>query len=215
MSDILKTIRLEYYALKAIYKTFALVYVFAILLAVLTQPAVTIMLVTIFSAVFCSLTFFIYERNNLSKLYGILPLATFDVVAGKYVYALCFGIINFAVSGSLAYIISLVVGKGIDLITFIVMLSAAFLYLCLFIGVSFPIYFKYGFSKANIFTNLPLYIIFISGILISRKAGAVNNLKQFFTSNPNRIWATGVGLGLILLVISCFLSCLIYKKNER
>lgn len=216
MSNILKTFRLEYYTLKAIYKIFALVYVFAILLAVLTkQPAITIMIVVIFSAVFCSIVFSIHEKNNLSKLYGILPLGTFDVVAGRYLYALCFGILNLVVSGSLAYIISLIANEGMDRILFIFILSAAFLYLCLFIGVSFPIYYKFGFSKANIFTNLQLYIIFISGVLISKKTDAINNINQFFAANPNMIWVTGIGTGLILLVISCSLSCQINKKNER
>lgn len=218
MSNILKSIRLDYYTLKAIYKTLIIVYILAMVLGLFTQPPVIFMVVMIFSSVFSGMIFSISEKNNLSNLYGILPLSKFEAVIGRYLFALFFGIINEIVAGSLAYIISPFAKREMDGITLILALSVSFLYFCMAVGVSFPIYFKFGFSKAYIFTMLPLYIVFISSVLlISKNPGSLNSLEQtiqYFISNPNMIWAAGIGLGLILLGISCPLSLLIYKRNE-
>lgn len=94
--------------------------------------------------------------------------------------------------------------------------SASFLYFCLFIAVLFPIYFKYPFSKVYILANLLIYLITPIGLYVFKKTDLLKNLNQiiqYFTSNQYMIWITGIGVGLILLVISCSLSYLIYKKR--
>jgi hypothetical protein len=218
MGNVLKSIRLDNYILKAYYKAFIVVYAIAIIIGIIAKiPALTVAIVVVITAPFIGTYFSVYEKNNLSKLYGILPLGKFEVVIGRYLYALFLSIINGIVSGILAYIISLFLNKGMDRLTFITYLSASFLYFCLFIAVQFPIYFKYSFSKVYIFSNLPFYLVFVIGAYILNKTDILKSLSQiiqYFTSHQNMIWVTGVGLGLILLIISCPLSYLIYKKNE-
>jgi len=218
MSNVLKSIRLDNYILKAYYKTFIVVYVIAILIGIISQiPALTVVVVMVITAPFIGTYFSVYEKNNLNKLYGILPIGKYEVVIGRYLYALFFGIINGIVSGILAYIISIFINKGMDHLTFITCLSASFLYFCLFIAVEFPVYFKYAFSKVYIFTSLPFYLVFVVGAFIFKKTDILQHLSQiiqYFTSHQNMIWVTGIGLGLILLIISCPLSYFIYKKNE-
>jgi hypothetical protein len=218
MSNVLKSIRLDNYILKAYYKAFIVVYVIAILIGIISQiPVLTVVVVMVITAPFIGTYFSVYEKNNLTKLYGILPIGKYEVVIGRYLYALFFGIINGIISGILAYIISIFIKKGMDHLTFITCLSASFLYFCLFIAVEFPVYFKYSFSKVYIFTSLPFYLVFVVGAFIFKKTDILQHLSQiiqYFTSHQNMIWVTGIGLGLILLIISCPLSCLIYKKNE-
>ncbi|HZK70196.1 MAG TPA: ABC-2 transporter permease [Clostridia bacterium] len=218
MSNVLKSIRLDNYILKAYYKTFIVVYVIAILIGIISQiPALTVVVVMVITAPFIGTYFSVYEKNNLNKLYGILPIGKYEVVIGRYLYALFLGIINGIVSGILAYIISIFINKGMDHLTFITCLSASFLYFCLFIAVEFPVYFKYAFSKVYIFTSLPFYLVFVVGAFIFKKTDILQYLSQiiqYFTSHQNMIWVTGIGLGLILLIISCPLSYFIYKKNE-
>ena len=218
MSNVLKSIRLDNYILKAYYKAFIAVYAIAIIIGIITKiPALTVAIVLVITAPFIGTYFSVYEKNNLSKLYGILPLRKFEVVIGRYLYAFFLCVINGIVSVILAYIISLFLNKRMDYITLITILSASFFYFCLFIAVQFPIYFKYSFSKVYIFSNLPFYLVFVIGAYIFTKTDILKNLNQiiqYFTSHQNMIWVAGLGLGLILLVISCPLSYLIYKKSE-
>ena len=129
MANILKSVKLDHAVLKAYYKIFMGVYVLATIIAIVFKaPAVTIPVVIVVAAPFISVYFLVYERNNLSKLYGILPLRRSEVVIGRYTYALLFGILNEVFSGILATILSLILNTGISYLEFLIFFSAGFLY---------------------------------------------------------------------------------------
>jgi hypothetical protein len=215
--DVLKSIKLDYHILKATYKILPIIYLLAIILAFSTQPTMVVVIIAIFSAIFSGSIFAIYDKNHLDKLYGILPLGKYEVVLGRYIYALFFGLANSFIAVGLTYIISVVNGRGTDSTTIAAYMFGAFLYYCLSIGVSFPIFFKFNFTKSFIFTVLPLYLVGMSGVLISRNASAVDVVVQiikYLSNNPAMIWVSGLGTGLILLGISFPFSFLIFKGKE-
>ena len=95
MSNILKSVKLDHDIMKSRYPMFAIAYILGILLrcdfknAHLWRPGC--------HGHFGALTgqyFSIYEKNNLEKLYGVLPLRKSEVVIGRYLYALCIVVIN-------------------------------------------------------------------------------------------------------------------------
>jgi hypothetical protein len=219
MANILKSVKLDHAVLKAYYKIFMGVYVLAAIIAIVFKaPAVTIPVVMVVAAPFISVYFFAYERNNLSKLYGILPLRRSEVVIGRYTYALLFGMLNEVFSGILAYILSLILNAGISYPEFLIFFSAGFLYVCLYISIQLPLYFRFSFSKVYIFSNLPVYLVAVFLVYLFKRTDFLHPLSQaiqYFSSNQNMIWViTGLGLGLILVMISGSFSSLIYQKNE-
>lgn len=218
MRNVFNAIRLDYYTIRGYYKIYIpAVYMLATLLGLLTQPGLIIAIVMIFSAFASGNVFSIDEKNRLNKLYGILPLGRFETVAGRYLYALLFGVINEVVSGSIVYSISHFTSKEMNQVAFIAYLCASFLYFCLAVSVLFPVFFKFSFSKSFVIALVPLYIIFSVPVLLTRNETSLNNIKliiQYFASHPNMIWITGIGSGFILLAVSCSLSCLIYRKKE-
>ncbi len=145
MHPILKSIRLDHDIQKVYYPTFLVAaYGLAILVAVLTQKTGwAIVVVMTISAPFVGSHFYLYEKNNLSKLYGILPLAKNEVVIGRYLYALVFGIANGIAASILAYIISLIDHSRMSQLEFLTFAFAPFAYFCLYIAVLFPIYFEF------------------------------------------------------------------------
>ncbi len=219
MANILKSIKLDHTVLKAYYKIFMGVYVLATIIAIVFKaPVVTIPVVIVVAAPFISVYFLVYERNNLSKLYGILPLRRSEVVIGRYTYALLFGILNEVFSGILAYILSLILNAGISYLEFIIFFSAGFLYVCLYISIQLPLYFRFPFSKVYIFSNLPVYLVAVFLVYLFKRTDFLHQLNQaiqYYSSNQTMIWAiTGLGLGLILVLVSCPLSFLIHQKSE-
>jgi hypothetical protein len=219
MANIFKSIKLDHAVLRAYYTIFMMVYVLAAIIAIVFKaPVITIPVVIAVAAPFISVYFFVYERNNLSKLYGILPLRRSEVVIGRYAYALLFGMLNEFFSGILATILSQILNAGISYLEFLIFFSAAFLYVCLYISIQLPLYFRFPFSKVYIFSNLPVYLVAVFLVYLFKKAGFLHPLSQviqYFSSNQTLIWViTGIGLGLLLLLISCLLSCLIHQKNE-
>ncbi len=219
MHPILKSMRLDHDILKVYYRTFLVAaYGLAILISALTQKTgFAMVIVMAISAPFVGLIFWLYEKNNLSKLYGILPLGKNEVVIGRYLYALAFGIANSIVVSVLAYLISLIVNSRMSQLEFSTIACASFAYFCLYIAVQFPIYFEFTLTKVYIFSNVPLYLAVVAAAYLFRKDNLLQRLQQviqYFTANPNRIWVAGLGLGLLLLLVSCPLSLMIHQKSE-
>lgn len=219
MANILKSIKLDHAVLKAYYKIFMAVYVFAAIIAIVFKaPAVIIPVVMVVAAPFISVYFFAYERYNLSKLYGILPLKRSEIVIGRYTYALLFGILNEVFSGILATILALILNAEISTLEFLFFLSAGFLYVCLYISIQLPLYFRFPFSKVYLFSNLPVYLVAVFLVYFVKKTDFLHQLSQgilYFSSTQTLLWViSAIGLGLILVMISSSVSRLIYQKNE-
>ncbi|MDP4147153.1 MAG: acyltransferase family protein [Bacillota bacterium] len=217
MNNILKSIKLDHHIMKSRYPMFMIAYILGTFLAVISKtPFFGALVVMIISAPLTGQYFSVYEKNNLEKLYGVLPLRKSEIVIGIYIYALCIVVINGIIAAIIAYIISFLTNKGISNTESLTYLSAAFFYVCLMIAVIFPLYFKFSFSKVYVFSNLPFYLVFIITFAFTRKTNVlkqagptVQNLTQSLT-----IAAIGLGLGLILLALSCLLSCALTEGNR-
>jgi hypothetical protein len=219
MHNMMQAIKLDFYIIKGNYARFLVIaYIIGIAIGVFTKASyLTVPLIMIIMAATSGTYFSVRERNNLGKFYGALPLDRTRVVAARYLYTLIFGLINWAVAILLATVIMLAGNKGTDPSMFSFYASFSFFYFCLFIGIVFPIFYKFEYSKAYLFTSLPFYLIFILGLIISNKMDLTASLVQtfkYFTANPAMIWILGVGVGLAILAVSCLISINIYKKKD-
>jgi len=218
VSSVVQSMRLDFHIQKANYKTFfALGYALAIVLGVATRtPYVSVLIAMVVSAAFSGFVFSVIERNNLDRLYGMLPLRKSELVLGRYLYALLFGLANEIAASLLTWVIGLVTGYALVFRDFSAYLCASFLYFSLFTGIVFPVYFRFGFSKNYLLTNVPLYIAYASGYGFVRKASPedLRGVIQYFTRNPGMIWLDGIGGGLALLAVSYGLSRLAYRRYE-
>ncbi len=219
MSNVTRSMRLDFHIQKASYKTFfGLGYALATLVGVATRtPYVAVLIAMIISAAFSSFVFLASERNNLGRLYGMLPLRKAEIVLGRYLYALLFGLVNEIAASALTCVISLVTGKPLLFLDLSAYVCASVLYFCLFTGIAFPVYFRFGFSRNYLLTNVPLYVVYAVGYGLVRK-GKLEGLRgamQYFTSNPAMVWLAGVGGGLALLAVSYCLSRLTCRRYEQ
>ena len=219
MSNVIKSMRLDFHIQKANYKTFfALGYALAIVLGVVSRtPYTTVLIAMVVSAAFSGFVFLVSERNNLGRLYGILPLRKSELVLGRYLYALVFGLANVIAASLLTCVISLVTGHDVAFLDLSAYMCASFLYFCLFTAIVFPVYFRFGFSKNYLLTNVPLYVLYAVGFGLVRKGKLpdLNNVTRYFTMRPEMLWLCGVGGGLALLAVSYGLSGLTYRRREQ
>jgi hypothetical protein len=203
--------------MKSRYPMFMIAYILGIFLAVISKtPIFGALVVMVISAPLTGQYFSIYEKNNLEKLYGVLPLRKSEVVIGRYIYALCLVFINGIFAVLIAYIISFLTDKGMSSAESLTYLSAAFFYVCLMIAVIFPLYFKFPFSKVYVFSNLPFYLIFIITFAFTRKTNVLQHTGPVVQSLASNfiIAAIGFGLGLVLLSLSSLLSCALVERNQ-
>jgi len=219
MSNVIASMRLDFYIQNSNYKrVFALGYALAIIVGVLTgTPYATVLIAMIISAAFTSFVFLVSEKNNLGSLYGTLPLRKSELVLGRYLYALLFGLGNVIAASLLTWVISLVTGKTLAFPDLSAYLCAAFLYFCLFTSIVFPVYFRFGFSKNYLLTNVPLYVLYAVGIGLVRKGklADLSGMIRYFTESLGMIWLCGVGGGLVLMALSYCISRLIDLPKAR
>ena len=109
MSNILKSIKLDHDIMKSRYPMFIIGYIIGVFFAVITKiPIYGALIIMVISTPITGQYFSVYEKNNLEKLYGVLPLRKSEVVIGRYLYALCIVVINGIIAAIVAYIVSII-----------------------------------------------------------------------------------------------------------
>jgi ABC-2 type transport system permease protein len=171
----------------------------------------------VFAVTSSGTVFSIHEKNHSDKLYGILPLKKSEMIIGRYLFALIIGVVYSVISGILGIIMSRIMNAHLDSFTFWSTLMLAFIYFCFASGISYPIYLKFSFAKAYVFTMMPMYVIAVLMLFLTKKTNFISNLNKiirFFTDNPVLIPIFGILIGLILLTVSALIANLIYTRKE-
>ena len=218
MNRILNATKFDFYAARSTLMLSAVMFIIAIAIGSATkQPMITMVLVMVFATYLGGTVFSTHEKNHSDKLYGILPLKKAEMIMGRYLYALVIAVPSIVIAGVLGWAISSILHVAMDSVSFWIALSLAFVYYCFSVGVSYPIYFKFSFAKAYIFTMLPLYLVVLLVMLLTRKANYLNQLSQFmkfFNNQPYLAPVFGILCGLLLLAISALIANLIYTRKE-
>ena len=223
MSSVIKALKLDFHVIKSSIKLLIVIaYIIALIIGIFVKTTYMMpVIVMLISAVASGWFFSAYEKNNLSRLYGILPIGRTKVVAGRYLYAIVFAVINEVAAGVLTYIFAFILYKNLTWLEFSASLSIGFLYYCFVIAIVYSLYIRFGYSKVYIVSNLPLYLIFIGGMLLFRNASrktdlltTLGNVIQYFTDNSAMVWVIGIGGGLVLVGLSFILARSLFKKTE-
>jgi hypothetical protein len=217
MNDIVNLIKLDCYILRTISLGMLLpaVGVAALASVISSNPPLVIGIVLMVSAFSMSSIFTIAEKNNLNKLYGILPVRKKQIIIGRYLFTLLVGILSSTMATILTFFISFVISTKLSNLTFIGWLCGSFFLFCMIISIQFPIYFGYDLSKVSAIANAPVIILFIiSSALIKKRPELFNQIISFFIHNQYMIWLIGIVGALFLLGFSMFLSSALYKKRD-
>lgn len=217
MNNILNSIKLDYYILKSSdFRRILVVAVIAVLVGFMSKdPPITLGIIMMISGFFMSTIFAVVEKNNLNKLYGVLPVEKSQTVIGRYIFTFFAGVVIAAVASALAFGVSLVLNVAFGGFIFGAWLCGSFLVFCLLVSLQFPLYFKYDFSKLAAIANLPYILLIIGGSYVIRKYPQFfGQAAAFFVQNPYMIWVTAIGGALMLFFISALVSIVLYKNRE-
>lgn len=172
---------------------------------------------------FISYPFALGENNNMDALYTTMAIKRKTVVTGRYLFALVLDLCCIAFSFVFAAV-SLITSRQIHfegnadgIIQTIAVLAAVFI---LVQAIQLPIFFKFGYSKAKLFTLIPFCAIMVSYFIItglSKKMLDLQNLiwiGDFISKNQVIVILAAIALLGILVYISYNLSLMFYKKRE-
>lgn len=164
--------------------------------------------------------FSIGEKNRLDTLYSTLSINRKTVVRGSYSFALMAEVAFIVLAILFSWIMSLFIRVKFDIAEILFPISLLSGVFSLLVAIQFPIYFKYGYSKAKILAFIPLFIVFLGTIqfpLLIRLLGIKFSWidTSFLVSDiPIYIFVVPFIFGLVLLWLSCLLSCRLYAKRD-
>ncbi|MCL2825828.1 MAG: ABC-2 transporter permease [Eggerthellaceae bacterium] len=221
MNRVLSATKLDFYAGKNMLRLTAALAVIAIIVGIVAHgPQYAMFFTMIFGVTSCGSVFSVHEKSNSDKLYGILPLKKSEMILGRYLYGLTIGMAYIIFAGILGFVMWQIMGDSADLtpLGYWATLGVGFTYFGFAMGVAFPIYLKFSFAKAYIFTMLPMYIIAVLFLVLTRPGSSftidIGQIIQFFTDHVALAPIFGILGGLILLGVSLLIANIIYTRKE-
>lgn len=214
--DIRKLVKLDiisikpYFTLKNLLIMTALAFVY---MKLMDSPSMIISITMIFAMLFSSYPFLIGENSGIDGLYRIFGINSTDVVIGRFTLA---GFLYIATS-----IIGLIYYLILTLVSDLAFTSEIFLYILtnfliygLVISIQYPIFFKYGYTKAKTFAFLPIFVIGILGMLGGFFIKDLNSVFNIIDSHKELFLGIFILIVIIVVVLSIKLSIKFYKKRD-
>jgi hypothetical protein len=213
-------VKLDYYAGKSMLRMTAGLAVIAIIIGLVAHgPEYAMLFTMVFGVTSCGSVFSVHEKSHSDKLYGILPLKKSEMIRGRYLYGLAIGVVYIAFAALLGFVMWQVMGADtMTPLTYWGALGIGFAYYGFAMGVAYPIYFKFSFSKAYIVTMLPMYILAVLVMVLTRKyTSFISDVSQFVHFFADHVYLApvfGFGGGLVLLGVSLLIANGIYTRQE-
>lgn len=214
--DIRKQIKLDLISIKPYmtFKNFAVMTFMAILyMYIMGSPVITISLAMLFGIIFSSYPFLLGENSGIDGLYRIYGISSKEVAIARYIIA-CIIFVLVSIFGFFYYLIIALIKNlpiGIDILE---MIAINFVIFTLMVSFQYPIYFKYGYTKAKTFALIPIFIIGGMGMVLGLFKENLKGIYQFMFSHKEVMMVVFGILVLLIIVISIKLSIKFYKKRD-
>lgn len=164
-----KAAKLDFNLLKYYYKSicFTLLIPLAFILLYRTL-AVGISFAMFMMAMASIYTFSVADKNDMQRLYRILPVSVKALVCGKYLHVFLMGILAVSVSGILQPMILRMLGvnvSGKEIMTAV--LAGMVLYIT-YVCFQIPAYYKFGPIKGRVFMYVPVVGILLTMFVVEK-----------------------------------------------
>ncbi len=217
MNNVLKMLSLDISLIKPYSKSLLVVFIAPLIIILSTQDIVSgfIFCMSIM-AMTSNYTFSIAEKNDLNRLYGLLPVTRKDIVGGRYLFSALAGLIA-AIFGSIMNIAFFILTKKpFNMEEVIASVSVGLTMYMLFTAVQLPAYFKFGAIKGKFISFIPFLGIFLVGIIAKGiKPETMEKLSNIAVlNNTTALFAIFLLLDIVLYSISIGVAQRIYNKME-
>lgn len=214
--DIRKLIKLDFISIKP-YFTLKNLLIMTVLAFVYTKlmnsPSMIISITMIFAMLFSSYPFLIGENSGIDGLYRLFGINPKDVVIGRFTLA---GLIYIATSiiGIIYYMLLTLVSDLVFTKEIFLFILTNFLVYGLITSIQYPIFFKYGYTKAKTFAFLPIFIIGILGMLGGFLIEDLDSVFNFIDSHIELFLGISIIVVIIVILLSIILSIKFYKRRD-
>ncbi len=215
MTNIARSFQLDTYLLKYYKKSILFVILIPVIFIFINRSLLSgISFSMTFMAMASSYTFSISEKNDMHRLYGILPVSKADLVIGRYLLLLGMGIFTLLVSLFLDNIALKSLNVAISSQDLLISGLVGIAFYIFYISFQLPGYYKFGSIRGRMFMYIPVLGFLLITFLLPGEKIASHLDPRFISENPMLFI---IGLFIILLglyTISILISIRILKNKE-
>ena len=167
-----------------------------------------------FTAMISRSMFSITEKNDMERLYGILPVRKSELVIGRYVFIIILGILALIFSLITHPVILSSLGENVS--AFDIAAAAVFgiFLFALYTVFLIPGYYKYGSIKGKVFMYIPVAIFLVTLFLIAKIPADDSGWLITVLSSPMLLIILAAVFVVIMYVISILVSVKIVQGKE-
>jgi hypothetical protein len=217
MNNIIKLIKLDKSLVKPYYKYYLIVLIIP-LVTTFSYKNITsgIVFAMVMTAMTSNYTFSVTEKNDLNRLYGLLPVSKKDIVTGRYLFTALSGLLSLIIITLLNVIVLTISKIGFTIDEILFGIDFGIITYFLFTAVQLPGYFKFGAIKGRAFNFIPLLGLMVSGLIADKmkSAKAFSSSGLAFLNNTAGMLAIALLLAVVLYGISIGITQKIYDSME-
>ena len=215
MSNILKSTKLDIALVKPYFKIICFTLLLPIVFTAINRSLLTgVSFAMCFIAMTTGYTFSIAEKNNMERLFGILPVRKSELVIGRYVFVLAMGLISLIISLIAQPLVLKVLGETVGVFDIVTAAIAGVFLFALYTVFQIPGYYKYGSIKGRVFMYIPVAGFLITLLLITKSPVGESKLLFTVINSPILLMLLAVIFVIAMYVVSILVSIKILKNKE-
>lgn len=215
MTDILRSTRLDTYLLKYYKKSICFTIIIPVAFVLINRSLLSgISFSMTFMAMTSGYTFSISEKNDMNRLYGILPASKSDMVIGRYLLLLCMGIFTLLVSLILESIALNALQVEITGKDVLIAGLVGIVFYILYISFQLPGYYKLGSIRGRVFMYIPVLGFLLTLFILDKKNTDMSLALQYINENTLLFIICLLLVLLIIYGVSILVSIRILKNKE-
>ncbi len=217
MTNILKIVKLDFALIKPYIKIIFIALLSPLIVMYTMRDMVSgILFCMCFMAMTSGYTFSVAEKNDLGRLYGLLPISRKDIVMGRYFFIIIQGIILSLFGVSANAIILTIIKVKFTSSDILMGISIGLITYSFFTAIQLPFFFKYGGIKGRFFSFLPFLGIFsISEVAKRLSPDKLAELSSIaILNNPYGLLIVSILFGVLSYGISEGISQKIFCRLE-
>lgn len=215
MSNIWKSVKLDFSLVKPYIKTICFTMVLPVIFAAINRSLFTgISFAMCFIAMTTGYPFSITEKNSMERLYGILPVRKSDIVIGRYIFIILMGLTALIVSLLVHPVLLTMLGESISISDIVIAAAMGIFLFALYTVFQLPGYYKLGSIKGRIFMYIPV-AGFLATLLFLAKI-PIGESALFFTiiNSPALLILLTIAFVAVMYLLSVLISVKILQNKE-
>ena len=215
MNDTLKATMLDFSLIKPYKKNICFTMLIPVAFTAINRSLMTgVSFAMCFIAMTAGYTFSISEKNDMDRLYGILPVSKKNLVLGRYLFTCLIGLLALLFSIIVHPVILKVLGETVQSLDIYLAAIPGIIMFTLYTVFQLPGYYKFGSINGRIFMYIPVVGFLAMLLLISKLDVPGNPIMSALIGNSIVPVISLLLICVIAYVISIIVSIKIIRNKE-